>query len=48
MEIVPVSRMDEVIKHALVREPTPIEWKEVIDAKAPVASEEDRGGMVAH
>jgi len=48
MEIVPVSRMDEVIKHALVREPTPIEWKEVIDAQAPVSSEEDRGGMIAH
>ena len=48
MEIVPVSRMDEVIKHALVREPTPIEWKEEVDAKAPVTSDEDRAGMVAH
>jgi ATP-dependent Lon protease len=26
MEIIPVSRMDEVIKHALVRQPEPIEW----------------------
>ncbi|MDB5505665.1 MAG: endopeptidase La [Devosia sp.] len=26
MEIVPVSRMDQVIKHALVRQPIPIEW----------------------
>jgi ATP-dependent Lon protease len=48
MEIVPVSRMDEVIKHALVRQPTPIEWKEEVDAKAPVATDEDRAGMVAH
>jgi ATP-dependent Lon protease len=26
MEIIPVARMDEVIKHALVRQPEPIEW----------------------
>jgi len=26
MEIIPVSRMEEVIKHALVRQPEPIEW----------------------
>jgi len=26
MEIVPVSRMDEVVKRALVRQPEPIEW----------------------
>ena len=31
MEIVPVSRMDQVIKRALVREPEPIEWN--IDEK---------------
>jgi len=31
---VPVSRMDQVIKRALVREPTPIEWNfdEVVPA----------------
>ena len=26
MEIIPVSRMDQVIKHALVSQPEPIEW----------------------
>ncbi len=26
MEIIPVSRMDEVLRHALVRQPEPIEW----------------------
>ena len=26
MEIIPVSRMDQVIEHALVRKPEPIEW----------------------
>jgi len=35
MEIVPVSRMDEVLKHALVRQPIPVEWEE--DEKAVVA-----------
>jgi ATP-dependent Lon protease len=33
MEIVPVSRMDEVLARALVRQPEPIEW--VYDEKAP-------------
>ena len=28
LEIVPVSRMDEVLKHALVRQPVPIVWEE--------------------
>ncbi len=36
MEIIPVSRMDEVIKHALVRQPEPIEWD--FDAQPAVAS----------
>src|ERR671923_1111427 len=34
MEIIPVSRMGEVIKHALVRRPEPIEWSEPVDAPA--------------
>ena len=49
MEIVPVSRMEEVLKHALIRQPTPIVWEE--DAKAaanPVASDDDAAGIVAH
>ena len=32
LEIVPVSRMDEVLKHALVRMPEPIEWEEDLSA----------------
>ena len=47
LEIVPVSRMDEVIRHALVRQPEPIEWTEVLPA-APVARDEDGSGVVAH
>ena len=49
MEIVPVSRMDEVIRHALVREPQPIEWKEpVTPVKALAPTDEDMSGIVAH
>ncbi len=49
MEIVPVSRMDEVIRHALVRQPQAIEWKEDLSpAKSPAAAEEDMSGIVAH
>jgi ATP-dependent Lon protease len=33
LEIVPVARMDEVLKHSLVRQPEPIEWDE---SKAPI------------
>ena len=47
LEIVPVSRMDEVLKHALVRQPTPIVWDE---STAPVAAkgDDDTAGVVAH
>ena len=49
MEIVPVSRMEEVILHALVRQPTPIEWKEdLTSTKLPVTTEDDMSGVVAH
>ncbi len=51
MEIIPVSRMDEVLARALVRELKPIEWDE---AAKPVAAsvdgvvEEDASGLTAH
>jgi ATP-dependent Lon protease len=43
MEIVPVSRMDEVVKRALVREPEPIEWnfEETITSPIPASVEAD-------
>jgi ATP-dependent Lon protease len=47
MEIVPVSRMEEVIKHALVREPQPIVWKEELPVKA-AAIEDDVAPVIAH
>jgi len=50
LEIVPVSRMEEVLAHALVRAPKAIVWEE----KTPVAptpaldGDEDPTGVVAH
>ncbi len=37
MELVPVSRMDDVLKHALVRQPVAIEWDEVAEEAAALA-----------
>jgi len=49
LEIVPVSRMEEVLGHALIRKPEPIIWEE--DAKAvasPLPADDDASGVVAH
>jgi ATP-dependent Lon protease len=49
LEIVPVSRMDEVLKHALIRQPEPVEWDEEAEPLAPrKPGEEDPAGVVAH
>jgi ATP-dependent Lon protease len=42
MEIIPVGRMDDVLKHALVRQPEPIEWtyEEPVAAAKPAAAVE--------
>ena len=49
LEIVPVARMDEVLAHALIRQPTPIRWEEkLIPASAPGIGEDDSSGVVAH
>jgi ATP-dependent Lon protease len=49
LEIVPVSRMDEVIGHALMRRPTPIVWEEDTTVPPPSGPVEDDGqGLVAH
>jgi ATP-dependent Lon protease len=53
LEIIPVSRMDEVIARALVRKPEPITWEEpVVKAEVPPAPEasveEDQSGLTAH
>jgi ATP-dependent Lon protease len=41
LEIIPVSRMDEVLKHALVRAPVPIEWDESKAQETPVVPDEE-------
>ncbi len=48
MEIVPVSRMEEVLKHALVRDLEPIEWN--VDETVPATTTETDAGeaVVAH
>ncbi|MEY3552411.1 MAG: hypothetical protein RL735_759 [Pseudomonadota bacterium] len=48
LEIVPVSRMDEVLSHALVRQPEPITWDEDHAAKAAPSGTGDESGVVAH
>ena len=52
LEIIPVSRMDEVLPRALVRKPEPIEWDEDKAAKAAVAAdpaaEDDASALTAH
>jgi ATP-dependent Lon protease len=50
LEIVPVSRMDEVLARALVRKPEPIEWDEA-SAKivtSDAGAEEEGSGLTAH
>ncbi len=50
LEIVPVSRLDEVLIHALVRQPEPIHWEEDLSAvRKPVAGvDDDTSGVIAH
>jgi ATP-dependent Lon protease len=51
LEIIPVSRMDEALAHALVRKPDPIQM-EVGKGKTSVAAEspvdEESSGLTAH
>jgi len=51
LEIIPVSRMDEVIKRALVRTPEPIQWDETahpVQRSVDAVVEEDGSGLTAH
>jgi ATP-dependent Lon protease len=52
MELVPVAMMDEVMKHALVRQPEPILWDEVAEEAAAaaraIADKKDGEGARAH
>jgi ATP-dependent Lon protease len=51
LDIIPVSRMDEVLARALTRKPEPIQWEEATAKPADVpepAVEEDGSGLTAH
>jgi ATP-dependent Lon protease len=50
LDIIPVSRVGEVLRHALLRQPEPIEWTEPEPKSGkPSVAEDDAGaGMVAH
>jgi ATP-dependent Lon protease len=52
LEIIPVSRMDEVLARALVRKPEAIVWDEgaakPVDVPEPAVVEEDSSGLTAH
>ena len=48
MEIVPVSRMDQVLEHALTRAPVAIVWEEDLKAVAPKGEDDPSKGLVAH
>ncbi|KQO71179.1 MULTISPECIES: endopeptidase La [unclassified Methylobacterium] len=48
MEIIPVSRMDQVLQHALVRVPEAIEWEEPAPKVRPVIADDDSATVIAH
>jgi ATP-dependent Lon protease len=51
LEIIPVSRMDEVLARALVRMPEPIVWDEAakpVETSVDAVVEEDASGLTAH
>jgi ATP-dependent Lon protease len=51
LEIVPVSRMDEVLTRALVSAPEPIVWDEAakpVETSVEAAVEEDGSALTAH
>ncbi len=48
LEIVPVSRMEEVLAHALVSQPTPIVWHEPPAALSSHKGDDDASGVRAH
>ncbi|KTQ98292.1 DNA-binding protein [Aureimonas ureilytica] len=48
LEIIPVSHMNEVLAHALIRKPEPIEWTEVSEPTPARDSGEDVSPTIAH
>jgi len=48
LEIIPVSRMDEVLTHALTRTPEPIQWEDPQGKAAEPPVGEEPSGLTAH
>ncbi|WP_114374810.1 endopeptidase La [Elioraea thermophila] len=48
LKIVPVSSVDEVIREALTRQPTPIAWEEPVEPAAEKGATEAAVGRLAH
>lgn len=48
LEIIPVDSADEVLKHALTKKITPIEWEEIQDLRANDDDEDDSQIRVTH
>ncbi|SHI61814.1 endopeptidase La [Wenxinia saemankumensis] len=44
LEIIPVTHVSEVLKHALVRQPEPVEWDEEAEIEAALAKAMERPG----
>ena len=48
LEVIPVSRMDEVLQHALTRQPVAISWEETLPPISHAAGEDEAGSVLAH
>ncbi len=48
LEIVPVARMEDVLPHALVAQPTPIVWEEPVADLAKRPGADEGAGVRAH
>jgi ATP-dependent Lon protease len=48
LDIVPVSRMEEVLTYALTRQPVPIVWDEEAQPMPALSPEEEPPGALAH
>ncbi len=48
LDIIPVARMEDVLKRALVRQPEAIEWEEPAGSPRVAGEDESQSGFVAH
>ena len=50
LEIIPSDSVDEILRHALVKELTPIDWVDPseVEAARSVQDKGERGGVITH